>query len=421
MNKSDLNESDRIINDADPSAISIEQAKSRILNQLRCIEEQESIGCATAQGRIVAADIVSQYDIPSFRASAMDGYAVRCSDCHSPLQLAGASLAGHPGVDTLSQGSTQRITTGARVPDDADAVVQQENVTIKGNQIVADKLPQPGLHIRNPGTDLKRGSVILTIGDRVGPAQSALLAAHGIKQLCVKRKLRVAVFSTGDELVNPGEALQTGQINDANRALLIGMFDEPMIDIIDLGIARDTEQSLRNTLSAASDADVIISSGGVSVGDADYVKAVVGEHGTVKLWKVAMKPGRPLTFAKMNNGAAFFGLPGNPVSAALTGLLFVKPAIACLMGTEYVQPPPLALPLQGRLRKNPGRVEYQRAQMVSDGSNWSVTTTGLQDSHVLSSLHLADCLIELSYDSTGADEGDTVTVIPFTHFAPSAL
>ena len=421
MKESDGIKADKLVNDADPTAASIENARTRILNQLSPCSASETIDCASAQGRIVAKELHSEYDIPSFRASAMDGYAVRSSDCHSTLQLAGSSLAGHPGADRLIAGSTQRITTGARVPDDADAVVQQENVSVHGEYITINKQPEPGEHVRNPGTDMKKGSVILQAGDRIGSAQRALLAANGITRLDVVRRLRIALFSTGDELCEPGAKLQTGQINDANRALLISMLNQPMVDVFDLGIARDTEASLKDIFIAAADADVIISSGGVSVGDADYVKSVVGDYGSVQLWKVAMKPGRPLTFAKMNNGAAFFGLPGNPVSAALTCLLFVKPAICHMLGTPDIRPPALQLPLQGCLRKNPGRVEYQRARMVNEDSIWSVTTTGVQDSHVLSSLHKANCLIELSNESTGANEGDDVTVIPFTHFGTSPL
>ena len=417
-----MNQPVQLINDADPDAITIEEARHRIFETLTPCSEFITLSASASLGRVVAQDVLSTMDVPPFRASAMDGYALKVIDCSQPLALVGQSLAGHPGADEIPAQSAQRVTTGARVPDDADAVVQQENVTLEGGKIIVNKQPHSGLNIRDPGSDTTNGATLLESGERIGPAECALMAAHGITQVAVVRKLAVAVFSTGDELVEPGDMRQRGQINDANRALLIAMLSNATIDLIDLGIAADSESALQSIVDASASVDLVISSGGVSVGDTDYVKAVLSKNGSMAIWKIAMKPGRPLTFGFLGPGRAFFGLPGNPVSAALTCLLFVKPAIEHLIGMRPHRQPALTLPLQGKLVKNPGRVEYQRALMQQDDAGqWSVTTTGVQDSHVLSSLHKADCLIELPMDSRGAEQGDIVRVFPFTHFADSPV
>ena len=412
-----------IKNDADPNAITIQEARTRIQDKLHQCNEQETIACAKAYGRIVAHDVFTNLQVPPFRASAMDGYAVRASECGNPLTLSGESLAGHPGDNHIPALTAQRITTGARVPDDADAVVQQENVTLDNGSIVVNSLPGSGLNIRTPGSDTTSGSLLLSAGERISASQQALLASQGITQVAVWRKIRIAVFSTGDELVEPGATLRVGQINDANRALLLALLDDPASELTDLGIASDSLSAIQSIIDATHDADLVISSGGVSVGDADYVKAALEKNGSMDIWKIAMKPGRPLTFGFLDPEKAFFGLPGNPVSAAITCLLFVRPAIDFMCGTTSRNQPALELPLKGNLHKNPGRVEYQRARMARDeeSSQWYVTTTGVQDSHVLQSLQRADCLIELAVDSTGAKDGDVVTVVPFTHYSRSIL
>lgn len=413
-----MNQPPRIHCDADPNAITIDEARSRIKDAIQFVPEVESIAVENALGRVSTGDIASAISVPSFRASAMDGYAVRVADCHVPLTLSGQSLAGHPGNDTIAPFSCQRITTGARVPDEADAVVQQENVSIEGELIVIKQPPTAGLHIRKPGTDSQLGSRLIASASRIGPSELALLAAHGITHIDVKKRLNIALFSTGDEVKTPDQTLTSGQIYDANRPLISALLTSSAVNVIDLGICADTQPLLEETLDRAASADLVISSGGVSVGDADHVRSVLESKGHVDLWKIAMKPGRPLTFGFYREGQPYFGLPGNPVSAAITCLLFVKPAIDHLLGISEPVPPPLRLPLRGLLTKNPGRVEYQRAVMaIDDDGLWQVSTTGLQDSHVLSSLHRANCLIELSIDSSGAVDGDIVNVYPFTHFS----
>lgn len=412
----------RVINDSDPSALSIDQALSRIRSALPRITAVETIDCAEALGRINASNILSPMSVPPFRASAMDGYALRVTDCDQPLRVTGQSMAGHPGSDRIEPGTCQRITTGARVPNDADAVVQQENVDREEDSINVRIMPVVGLHVRSPGTDSQEGTLLIEGGVRLGPAQLALLAAHGVSRVSVQRKLLIALLSTGDELRKPGNALLSGQIYDANRPLLQSMLSSPDIELVDLGICKDSVSALEQRLAAAADVDLVISSGGVSVGEADHVKQVLERHGQINFWKIAMKPGRPLTFGISRPEQAYFGLPGNPVSAAITTLLFVKAAINCMQGRDYRLPPPIELPLTDELYKNPGRVEYQRAIMTQDTQGfWRVGTTGLQDSHVLSSLHKANCLIELDNDSSGAVAGESVRVYPFTHFAEPVL
>lgn len=353
----------------------------------------------------------------------MDGYALRVSDCSEVLQLNGQSLAGHPSPDTFRRGECVRITTGARVPDAADAVIQQENVSKDGNSIIVNVQPESGLNIRLPGTDSQAGQILIRAGHRLGPSELALIAAHGLEQVEVLEKLNIALFSTGDELVNPGQTPAAGQIFDANRPLILNLLSHPGLALIDLGICSDSESALQQTFTRAAQADLVISSGGVSVGDADFIRTVLEQRGTVDLWKIAMKPGRPLTFGFSNKNQPYFGLPGNPVSSAITCLLFVLPAIKYLLGMNEPLGPPLQLPLKGKLSKAPGRVEYQRAIMENTAATgaWHVSTTGLQDSHVLSSLHKANCLIELPLASSGAVEGDRVNVYPFTHFGSAAL
>ncbi|MFK7892464.1 MAG: gephyrin-like molybdotransferase Glp [Granulosicoccus sp.] len=417
-----MNKQPSVICDSDPDAMSIDSALQRIASLVVPLESKEIIDCDRAQSRVSAENILSPFSVPSFRASAMDGYAMRMADCMQPMTISGQSLAGHPGEDRIPAGTCQRITTGARVPDDAEAVVQQENVEKRENEIIVSHAPAAGLNIRMPGSDCKQGACLLPAGCVLGAAQLALLAAHGIRRITVRKLLKVAVFSTGDELINPGDTRKDGLIHDANRPLIKALLNNPAIEVLDLGIAKDSVEEIESTLGLSAEADLIVSSGGVSVGDADHVREVLDRCGDIDLWKIAMKPGRPLTFGIINKRTPYFGLPGNPVSAAITSLFFVRPAIARLLGLELNVPPPLHLALQEDLHKNPGRLEYQRGRMICKSKDeWWVSTTGIQDSHVLSSLNSANCLIELPVESCGAKAGDKVKVIPFSHFKGDLL
>jgi len=408
--------------DADPNSISIQAAKEIISARLSKITEEQTVAIEKAYGRILAHDVESPINVPSFRASAMDGYAYRHAEGKKQLQISAHSLAGHPSDDSANANECHRITTGARVPDFADTVVQQENVSVKNNIITLNQQSEKGHHVRAAGSDSTKGSPLMQRGQRLAAAQIATLTSHGFKDVDVIRPVKVAIFSTGDELAKPEDKLDRGHIYDANRALLSGILKSPAVDINDLGIVKDTPQELRDVFALSMDADLVISSGGVSVGDADFVRPVLKQIGELHVWKIAMKPGRPLTFGNLAKNNAYFGLPGNPVSAAITCMIFVLPALQQLTGQPTNELPRIKAKLKTALSKLPGRVEYQRGVLtLEEDGFWSVSTTGIQDSHVVTSLHNANCFVELPYESSGAQTSDDVMVIPFAHFSESIL
>ena len=406
---------------ADPSAMSLPEARRRLLESLVPIEGVETLGLVAAAGRTLAEDVHATVDVPPFRASAMDGHALRASEAHGPLREIGVSLAGHPGPDRLGSGECVRVTTGARVPDDADAVVQSENLERIGDEVHVRVAPTPGHHVREAGSDSRRGERLASAGDRLRPSLLAVLASHGIGTATVRRPLRVALLSTGDELREPGAALGPGQVHDANRPLLATLLAAPGIEIVDLGIVADTPEALAAALASRADVDAWVSSGGVSVGEADHVRDALGAGGEIVFWKVAMKPGRPLAFGRVA-GVPWFGLPGNPVSAAVTSLLLVRPALAALSGRSPSAVHGIEARMEGTLTKVPGRLEFQRGRLRTDErGRRRVADAGLQESHGLRSLARADCLVELPADSRGAADGELVTVHPFELFAEAPL
>lgn len=411
-----------MIDDHDPNAIALDEARTRIVDALASVSGSERLPLGVARGRLLYRDLVAPMDVPPFRSSAMDGYAIRHADIGCPLRIVDRSLAGHPSGDTLEPGTCHRITTGARIADDADTVVQQENVSLLGDVATIDVPPTIGLHVREAGSDSRRGSILLEAATVLGAAALAMLAAHGVHEVDVRRRVRVGLLSTGDELREPDASLARGQIHDANRILLSALLESPDLDIVDLGIARDTQASLVEAIGRVAGLDAIVSTGGVSVGDADHVREVLGGAGRIDLWKIAMKPGRPLAFGFLTEGTAWFGLPGNPVSAAVTALLILRPALARLAGKSWIPPRPRSATLTTTLRKLPGRMEFQRGvtETMSDG-RFLVHTTGAQDSHVLRSLQLADCLIELPTESRGAAAGDEVAIYLLDELGERAL
>ena len=400
-------------------SLTAEAALQKILDITPLMQEYEDLDLVQAMGRILFEDVKAGMDNPPFRNSAMDGFAFRHRDLSAghALRLNGKSLAGHPCTGLQQDGDCIRITTGAMVPEWADTVVMQENTHLLGDQLHITQVPAKGDNIRDAGTNMRQGQLLLPAGDRLGAAQMAVLGSAGLRRVRVLRKLRVVIFSTGDELVDPGSSLKAGQIYDSNRLLLTGLLMSPSIEVLDLGICADDKQSLSKVMQAAMDADIAISSGGVSVGDADFVKEVLDQNGKLFMWKILMKPGRPLSAGVLNSGTRFFGLPGNPVSGIVTFKLFVIPAIRKMLGMEQI---PL-LTMQARcndaLSKDPGRQEYQRGILSqSEEGEWRVSTTGLQDSHVLTSMSEANCFINLPLASAGVAAGETVQVIPFSSF-----
>ncbi|HID82033.1 MAG TPA: bifunctional molybdopterin-guanine dinucleotide biosynthesis adaptor protein MobB/molybdopterin molybdotransferase MoeA [Chromatiales bacterium] len=406
--------------DFDPGSLPVETAREKILQAIQPVAQNETVPLQNAIGRVLAEAIISPVNVPSHTNSAMDGYAVRGADLPEEgevkLDMIGTAFAGHPFSAEMGAGECVRIMTGAAMPSGADTVIMQEHVTAEGDQVTIGSGQRAGQHVRQAGEDIKKGDAVLQPGKLLQAADLGLIASLGIGEMQVTRRLKVAFFSTGDELCSIGESLGEGQIYDSNRYTLHGMLQQFGVEIIDLGVVPDDREKLRQTLlTSAEQADVVITSGGVSVGEADYIKDLLEELGQVNFWKIAMKPGRPLTFGRL--GAAwFFGLPGNPVSVMVTFLQFVQPALQKLSGMRVKRPLQLQLPCQSRLKKQPGRIEYQRAIMrQGEDGQWYVETTGGQGSGILHSMSLANCFIVLPEDSTGAEIGELVTVEPFCY------
>ncbi|HBK77200.1 MAG TPA: molybdopterin molybdenumtransferase MoeA, partial [Gammaproteobacteria bacterium] len=368
-----------------------------------------------ALSRILAEDVISPVDVPNHTNSAMDGYALAASDLSAAdLKVIGTAWAGSAYAGAVGSGECVRIMTGAVIPEGCDTVVMQEQVERVDDRIRLAAGQKPGQHVRRAGEDLAAGEIALVRGRCMLPSDLGMVASLGIGELAVLRKPRIAFFSNGDELRSIGEPLALGDVYDSNRYTLHGMLTRLGVEFIDLGVIPDDRDRIRETfLRAAAIADVVITSAGASVGDADYVKEVLDEIGEVNFWKLAMKPGRPLSFGKIDH-AHFFGLPGNPVSVMVTFYQFVLPALRQLMGEENWAPLRLPARTLNRLKKRPGRTEYQRGYLVQDESgDLTVHSTGDQGSGILSSMSQANCFIVLDIDSDGAQVGDMVTVEPF--------
>lgn len=398
--------------DYDPNSMPVAKAREFIHRFLAPVQGTVRVPVRSALGRVLAEDIVSPVDVPSHRNSAMDGWAMRGSDLaadrESTLQEIGVSFAGKPFGGKVAAGQCVRIMTGGVVPEGADTVVMQERAKAQGKSIAFAPGAKTGQNVREPGEDLKRGSVALRRGRIVRPAQLGLIASLGIGEVAVYRPLRVAFFSTGDELKGIGTQLGEGEIYDSNRYTIHGMLTRLGCEVLDMGVVRDDPDALERAFTeAAANADVVITSGGVSVGEADFVKGMLGKLGEVVFWKIAMKPGRPLAYGKIG-GAHFFGLPGNPVSVMATFYQFVREAMLVLAGADPVEPvPTFTATCSTRLKKAPGRTEFQRGILTrgTDGT-LSVRPTGEQGSGILKSMSDANCFIILG-DSTGNVEPGT--------------
>ncbi len=393
-------------------------AMAKIRAGLQVIKAQETVDLPHALGRVLASDVYSAIHLPYERNAAMDGYAFASADAHPQqafaLHVVGTSWAGRPFKQALQAGQCVRIFTGAVVPDGADSVVMQERVTVTGDVIVFPNDCRLRENIRAAGEEVKQHSLLLAAPKVLTAADLALLAAAGIAQVAVKRQLKVGFFSTGDELVSLGQPLASGQIYDSNRYLLQGLLTEPCVNIHNLGVIADDAVLLEQQLkTAATQLDVIISTGGASVGAADYVAAVLQRCGEVSFWKVAIKPGKPLLFGHLDD-CVFFGLPGNPVAVMITFDKFVKPALQQLCGYPSLKPLQIQAISTSVLKKTAGRQEYQRGILRQDEKGqFTVQSVGKQGSHLLSSLSHANCYIVLASDCAGVNSGDWVTVEPF--------
>lgn len=406
------------MDDYDPDSLTPDEANNRIRKTLQVIEQTEKLAIRDALNRILMENIVSSINVPSCTNSAMDGYALHRSDLPdsgtTTLKLVGTSLAGNPYSGKVNKGECVRIMTGAVMPKDLDTVVIQEHVEITADLVTIDANTKPGSNVRQAGEDISIGDTVLSKGILLSPADIGLIASLGQAEISVQKKLKVAFFSTGDELRSIGEDLEEGMIYDSNRYTLYAMLSRLNVEIIDLGVVRDVKEDIDRTFQSASvQADVILTSGGVSVGDADYVKASLESQGSINFWKVAMKPGRPLTFGKVNN-SYFFGLPGNPVSVMVTFYQFVQPALKYLMGEKDSSPLTFKVACGSKLKKRPGRVEYQRGILEhDDNGELIVHKTGAQGSGILNSMSKANCFIILPLESAGVEPGSLVDVQPF--------
>ncbi|MFQ2099865.1 molybdopterin molybdotransferase MoeA [Aeromonas sanarellii] len=393
----------------------LDKALQGMLEQLSCCCETERLPLPQALDRILAEEISSPLSVPPFDNAAMDGYAVRLADLAvgAPLPVAGKAFAGQPYEGEWPAGHCIRIMTGAPVPAGTEAVVMQEETQANNNGITFLTHPQPGQNIRRRGEDLAQGARVLTSGLRLSPRELPLLASLGIASVSVRRPLKVAIFSTGDELKPLDTPLRHGDIYDSNRYGVKAMLSRMGIDCLDLGIIPDDPAALRAAfLQADREADALITTGGVSVGEADFTKQLLEELGEIGFWKLAIKPGKPFAFGRLPH-AWFFGLPGNPVSAMVTFDQLVQPALARLAGQQFERPLSLKATATEPLKKSPGRLDFQRGILRQGPHGLEVRSTGSQDSGVFSSLSRANCYIVLEQERGKVAAGETVTVEPF--------
>jgi len=394
----------------------------------------ERVSLYDALDRVLAADVISPIDVPSHDNSAMDGYAfdgaalrddiVGGSAAKVSLSVAGRALAGQPFEGLRLAGQCVRIMTGALIPPGCDTVIPQEQVQREGDSITfARTALMPGANRRLAGEDLARGQAALRKGRIVRASDLGLLASLGIGEVTVRRRLRVAFFSTGDELRSVGEPLDPGSIYDSNRYTLFAMLRRLNVEPVDLGIVRDDRTSLEAALRRATqEADVVISSGGVSVGDADFTRELMNSLGDIAFWKIAMRPGRPLAFGRLWSGARpgegkpalFFGLPGNPVAVMATFYFIVREALLAMSGATRDALPLISAVSAEPIAKRAGRTEFQRGIAKRDAKGaWSVVTTGPQGSGVLSSMSEANCFIVLHQELGNIGAGDNIDILPF--------
>jgi molybdopterin molybdotransferase len=400
------------------TALSVGAARRSVLDALTPVTGWETVPVRDALGRIAYRDVPAPFDVPAHDNSAMDGFALRAADlgdsAETTLSIVGTALAGNAFSGEVGAGQAVRVMTGAVLPRGADTVVVQEAARSDGATVAIPAGQTPGQNVRRAGEDLAKGSPALAAGKRLGPVELGLLASLGFVEVAVRRRLRVAFFSTGDEIASIGRPLGPGEVYDSNRYTLFGALSRLGVELIDMGVVRDDPAALERAFGdAAAQADVVLTSGGVSVGEADFVKGMMAKLGQVSFWKIDIKPGRPMAFGRI--GAAWlFGLPGNPVAVMVTFYQIVVDALAMLAGESPLPlRPTFQVPTVTGIRKIPGRLEFQRGQLFSEGGVWKVRLTASQGSGVLSSMSSANCFVVLTEDRGDVEPGDLVSVQVF--------
>jgi molybdopterin molybdotransferase len=402
----------------DGPALPLNEALTRVLAAVTPVSDSERLPIRQALGRVLARDVCSTIDVPPQNNSAMDGYALRSADLPEAgtlsLRMIGAAFAGQPFPGQIGEGECVRIMTGAPVPEGADTVIMQERVTALDGQVRINALPVPGDNVRMAGEDIRAGQVALCAGAELQPAHIGLLASIGVAEAEVFRRPRIAFFSTGDELCEVGTSPRPGQIYDSNRHTIYGMLQRLGAEINDLGLVRDRPDELEAAFRrAAQGADMIVTSGGASVGEADYIVEIFDRLGEIDFWSVAMKPGRPTVFGKLE-AALYLGLPGNPVSVMATFYQLARPAIRKLSGLELQVPLVIRAISTGTLRTKSGRREFLRGVLSRDDQGrYMVSKTGHQGSGILSSMTRANCFIVVPEEAAVIEAGSEVDVQPF--------
>lgn len=407
------------MSDYDPDALPVARANEVIRSFVAPITGVETLPVREALGRVLADDIVSPINVPAHDNSAMDGYAVRAGDLatHAPVTLIeiGVALAGKEFQGEVGAGQCVRIMTGAVMPAGTDTVVIQEIAKVDGKRVTVPPGQERGQNRRLAGEDLQKGKPALRAGALIRPAELGMIASLGIGEVGVKRRLRVAFFSTGDELRSVGDLLAAGEVYDSNRYTLHGVLTRLGCEIIDMGVVRDDPALLEAAFRKAAEcADAVVTSGGVSVGEADFTKQMMAKLGEVVFWKIAMRPGRPMAFGRIQTGgkaAYLFGLPGNPVAVMVTFYHFVRGALLFMMGRADSDLPLLRVKSQTELRKRPGRTEFQRGILERRNGEWTVRLTGAQGSGILRSMSEANCFVVLNHEQGSVKAGDPVDVM----------
>ncbi|WP_217510515.1 bifunctional molybdopterin-guanine dinucleotide biosynthesis adaptor protein MobB/molybdopterin molybdotransferase MoeA [Vibrio metschnikovii] len=398
-----------------PASLSVEQGLEKILAAVSSLSDVESIAVSKSYGRVLAEPVFSPVNVPAYRNSAMDGYAIRSDDLQRDHYTQVAQvMAGYRYTSPLALGECVKIMTGAAMPDNADTVVMREQAVVESSSISFPHASiQAGQHVRQAGEDIALGSRVFSSGQRVQSAEMGLLASLGMTEVSVFRRLTVAIFSTGDEVQAPGSQATLDTIFDANRFTLIGLLTHLGCRVVDLGILDDDQTLMTHALEqAANQADVVITSGGVSVGDADFIKSALHTLGHIDFWRINMRPGRPFAFGHVST-RPFFGLPGNPVAVMVSFMQFVEPALRKMQGETDWQPLKIKAIASEELRSRQGRSEFSRGiYHIDDNGQLTVRTTGQQGSGILRSMSEANCLIEIEPAVDKVNIGESVTIIP---------